>query len=69
MDVLQSAWIDHIPAVWLEPQSPQPSGRLAIFLNGLSGNKEGMLPYLTDLAKAGFTHLVLTTGSTASART
>lgn len=54
MDTTQSAWIDHIPAIWLEPQSPRPDRRLAIFLNGLSGTKEGMLPYLTDLAKAGF---------------
>lgn len=54
---LQSAWIDHIPAIWLVPETPQPSRRLAIFMNGLSGTKENLLPYLTDLAKAGFVAL------------
>lgn len=53
-DALNSTWIDHIPAVWLEPRSPQPSRRLVIFLTGLSGSKESVTPYLTDLAKAGF---------------
>ena len=53
----QSAWIDHIPALWIEPPQPQSPPRLAIFLNGLSGTKENLLPYLTDLAQAGFVAL------------
>lgn len=50
----KTAWIDHIPVIWLEPQGQQPSRRLVIFLNGLSGNKEGLQQYLADLADAGF---------------
>lgn len=52
-----SAWIDHIPAIWIEPSTSQPPRRLAIFLSGLSGTKENTLPYLADLAKAGFVAL------------
>ncbi len=51
---LQSTWIDHIPAIWLEPQPPQPRRRLAIMLTGLTGNKESVTPLLSDLANAGF---------------
>jgi dienelactone hydrolase len=55
---LQSTWIDHIPAIWLEPQNQhRKSRRLAIFLTGLTGGKESTLPYLTDLANAGFVAL------------
>jgi len=50
----QSTWIDHIPAIWIEPQNMAPGGRLAIVLNGLSGTKEGVTSYLSDLAEAGF---------------
>jgi uncharacterized protein len=53
----KSTWIDHIPAIWFEPENPPPSRRLAIFLTGLSGAKESVLPYLTDLANAGFVAL------------
>ncbi len=49
-----TTWIDHIPAIYLEPQIPPPIRRLVIFLDGLSGRKENLLPYLTDLAEAGF---------------
>ena len=48
-----TTWIDHIPAIWLEPLAPQPSRRLVIFLSGLSGNKESLLPYLTDALAEG----------------
>jgi uncharacterized protein len=50
----KTARIDHIPAIWYEPQSPQPARKLAIFLTGLSGSKESTVPYLIDLANAGF---------------
>lgn len=46
-------WIDHIPAIWLEPVKPQADRRLVIFLTGLSGSKEDLLPYLNSLAEAG----------------
>lgn len=51
---IHSTWIDHIPAIWLEPRAARPDRRLAIFLNWLGGSKENLLPYLTDLAHAGF---------------
>jgi dienelactone hydrolase len=54
---LKTTRVDHIPAVWFEPPDPQPRRRLAIFLNGLSGAKENMEPYLSDLAQAGFVAL------------
>lgn len=53
----KTARVDHIPVVWVEPEGAAQSRRLVIFLNGLSGNKEGMLPYLSDLARAGFVAL------------
>jgi dienelactone hydrolase len=53
----QTIWIDHIPAIYLEPKASQPFRKLVIFLDGLSGRKENMLPYLTDLAQAGFVAL------------
>jgi dienelactone hydrolase len=56
-DTPNTTWIDHIPAIWFEPQTPQFSRRLAIFQTGLSGNREIALPYLRDLADAGFVAL------------
>lgn len=53
----KTAWVDHIPVIWLEPQYPKFNRRLIIFLSGLSGSKESVLPYLTDLAQAGFVAL------------
>lgn len=52
-----SAWVDHIPVLWVSPPSPRAKARLVIWLNGLSGTKEQMLPYLQDLAAAGFVAL------------
>jgi uncharacterized protein len=51
------AWVDHIPVLWIKPPSCPPKSRLVIWLNGLSGTKEQMLPYLQDLAHAGFVAL------------
>jgi uncharacterized protein len=53
----QTAWIDHIPAVWYEPEEPQARRRLALFLTGLTGTKESTLANLQDLARAGFVAL------------
>lgn len=52
-----TTWIDHIPVLWISPSSQQSTARLVIWLNGLSGTKEQMLPYLADLAAAGFVAL------------
>jgi uncharacterized protein len=47
-------WLDHIPMLCIEPPQPTARRRLAIFLNGLGGGKQGMLPSLARLAEAGF---------------
>jgi len=47
-------WIDHIPALYLEPSTSQKTRRLVITLPGLSGTKESMRPILQDLAAAGY---------------
>jgi len=52
-----TTWVDHIPVLWITPPSQQPTTKLVIWLNGLSGTKEQMLPYLQDLAAAGFVAL------------
>lgn len=52
-----TAWVDHIPVIWIEPAVQPATVRLAIWLNGLSGTKEQMLPFLQDLAAAGFVAL------------
>jgi dienelactone hydrolase len=48
----KKVWIDPIPALVVEPTTPRR--QLAIFLPGLTGTKEAVLPYLRDLADAGF---------------
>jgi len=52
-----TAWVDHIPVLWVEPSVRHSAARLVIWLNGLSGTKEQMLPYLQELAAAGFVAL------------
>ena len=54
-----SAWVDHIPVLWVEPQVQRPERQLIIFLPPFTGTKEQMLPYLQDLAGAGFVALSL----------
>jgi dienelactone hydrolase len=54
---IQSAWIDHIPVIWLEPEPGFEPRKLAIFLTGLSGEKENNLSFLRDLADAGYVAL------------
>src|SRR5512136_348256 len=46
------AWIDHIPALWIEPA--QTARRLALWLPWFTGDKETTRPYLTQLARSGF---------------
>jgi dienelactone hydrolase len=52
-----TTWVDHIPVIWIDPPSRPSTARLVIWLNGLSGTKEQMQPYLQDLAAAGFVAL------------
>ncbi len=57
--VRHTAWIDHIPALWVEPAGEQVSRRLALFLHPFTGSKEGALPFLEDLASQGYVALSL----------
>lgn len=52
-----SAWIDHIPALWCEPQTRRSTRQLIVFVPPFSSTKERMHPYLQDLAAAGFVAL------------
>ena len=54
-----SAWVDHIPVTWFEPQTRRLRRHLIIYLPPFSGTKELMIPYLRDLAAAGFVALSL----------
>jgi dienelactone hydrolase len=54
-----TALVDHIPVIWFEPQTHRPSRQLIIFVPPFSTNKELMIPYLQDLAAAGFVALSL----------
>jgi len=42
-----------IPIIWAAPKNKEQK-KLIIWLNGLSGNKETMKPYLIELAKRGY---------------
>jgi hypothetical protein len=46
--------IDHIPLVWITPNQQQQAPKLAIWLPYGTGSKEDTLPYLEQLASAGF---------------
>jgi uncharacterized protein len=48
----RTGWIDHIPAVWVEPDATPAA--TALWLPPLSTNKEWVLPFLRELAGAGF---------------
>ncbi|HZR43869.1 MAG TPA: prolyl oligopeptidase family serine peptidase [Ktedonobacteraceae bacterium] len=52
-------WVDHIPVIWLEPQVQRPTRQLVIYVPPFSDTKEFTLPYLQDLAAAGFVALSL----------
>lgn len=49
--------VGHIPVLWFAPATRRPNTKLVIWLNGLSGTKEQMQPYLEELAAAGFVAL------------
>lgn len=54
-----SAWVDHIPVTWFEPQERRERQQLILFLPPFSATKELMVPYLQDLAGAGYVALSL----------
>ncbi len=54
---MHTAQVGDIPLLWLEPAGVPSSRRLVIWLTGFSGDKDSMLPYLEDLAQAGFVAL------------
>ena len=56
MSALQKGWAGDIPVAWIEPE-PTEERTLVIWLPGFSGTKEGVEPYLADLAEAGFVAL------------
>ncbi len=49
-----STHVDHIPLIWITPKARQRPTRLAIWLPFGTGTKEDTLPYLEQLASAGF---------------
>jgi dienelactone hydrolase len=49
--------VEQIPLIWVEPESLAEPAHLVIWLNGLTGNKEQMIPYLAALAASGFVAL------------
>jgi uncharacterized protein len=53
------AWVDHIPVIWFEPHARHLRRRLIIYLPPFSRTKELLIPYLQDLAVAGFIALSL----------
>jgi uncharacterized protein len=48
----RTGWVDHIPAIWVEPDA-EPAA-VALWLPPLSTTKEWVLPFLKELAGAGF---------------
>jgi uncharacterized protein len=46
--------VDHIPVIWVEPDNHKAPAHLVIWMDGLTGNKERMQPYLATLAASGF---------------
>ncbi len=49
-------FVEGIPVIWVNPEREQPT-RLAIWLPGLTGTKDQMVPFLQELARAGFVAL------------
>jgi dienelactone hydrolase len=50
------AFVEQIPVIWVNPEQAQ-SAHLAIWLPGLTGSKDQMVPFLQELARAGFVAL------------
>ena len=54
-----SDWAGHVPVVWVEPAQRRAGAPLALWLPHFSGSKELALPFLHDLAAAGFVAMSL----------
>ncbi len=52
--VASTTWIDHVPALWIEPDPETSPKKLVVWLPGFTGSKEDMEPYLRELAGRGF---------------
>lgn len=50
-------WIDHIPTIWIDRAQASTRRALAVWLPWFTGDKEAMLPYLTDLSQRGYVAL------------
>lgn len=51
---VKKALVDNIPVIYIEPENTGKKPDLAIFLHGLSGVKEELVPYLEDIANKGY---------------
>jgi len=51
---VSASHVDHIPLIWITPDGQGQPIRLAIWLPFGTGKKEDTLPYLQQLARAGF---------------
>jgi len=51
---MQKTWIDHIPALWIEPDSGSPTRKLVIWIPPFTSRKEDMERYLREFAARGF---------------
>jgi uncharacterized protein len=54
---VKRAIAENIPVIYMEPVIPIKQRKLAIFLSGLSGTKESLIPYLADIAERGYVAL------------
>ena len=48
MTDFRSTQVDHIPIIWSEPENLTELTHLIIWIDGLTGNKERMKPYLAN---------------------
>lgn len=51
---VHKSWAGHIPVLYIEPEEPAADRKLAIFLSGLGGTKEALVPYLQEIAAHGY---------------
>jgi dienelactone hydrolase len=54
---IRKVHIDHIPAIWIEPERKSTPVKLVLWLPWFTGDKESTKPYLLQLAAKGFTAL------------
>ena len=51
---MQRAWAEHVPLVWIEPEASRTPRTLALFLPRFGSYKEAVVPFLRELAAAGY---------------